>query len=389
MGIGASARVKYADFAWSLTENRQIQAYCEGMNQSAHPTFADRLADRGIAMLAAANALFFAAFLFVALLACGPARAAEAAACGGKDIFAEIKAKNPEIYARIEAEAAATPNGTSRLWKVEKAGLEPSYLFGTMHLTDARVTTLTPEAQRAFDASRTVVIETTDVLDEKKAAMALMSRPDLTMFTDATTLDSLMSAQDRAIVEAGLKERGIPLASVQKMKPWLISSMIALPACELQRKQIGVEILDIKLARDAETAGKDVTGLETMVGQIEAMSSLPVSLHMKGLVETMKLGERLEDMFETMIVLYVRGDTGTIWPLFRNLEVPGVDNDAAGYAEFEEAMINNRNVTMADNAEPIMAKGTSFIAVGALHLPGEKGLVEMLRQRGYTLTALE
>lgn len=350
-------------------------------------TIADRLTDGAIALIAAANFVFLAFFLMALALMPAPAQAQESAvACKGTDLLAQMEATDPKALAGIEAEAAKTANGKGLLWKIEKDGVAPSYLFGTMHLTDKRVVTLTPEAQKAYDGAQTVVIETTDVLDEQKAAVALMSRPDLMMFTDATTLDSLLSPEDKAIVEAGLKERGVPLASVQKMKPWMLAAVIAIPACEQQRKQAGVQILDIKLANDAKAAGKEVAGLETMVDQINAMASLPIEFHIKGLVETLKLGNKLEDLFETMIVLYERGETGMVWPLFRQMQPPGTQQDADGYAAFEEALIDTRNVTMADHAEPIIARGNAFIAVGALHLPGERGLVEMLRKRGYTVT---
>jgi uncharacterized protein len=350
-------------------------------------TLADRLTEGAIALIAAANFVFFAFFLMTLTLMPAPARAQESTiTCRGADLLAQMKATDPQTLARIEAEAAGTVNGKGLLWKIEKDGVAPSYLFGTMHLTDDRVVTLTPAAQKAYDGAQTIVIETTDVLDEQKAAIALMSHPDLMMFTDSTTLDSLLSPQDKAIVEAGLKERGVPLASVQKMKPWMLAAVIAIPTCEQQRKQAGRQILDIKLANEAKAAGKEIAGLETMVDQINAMASLPVEFHIKGLVETLKLGNKLEDLFETMIVLYERGETGMVWPLFRQIQPAGTENDADGYAAFEEALINTRNVTMADHAGPIITKGKAFIAVGALHLPGEKGLIELLRKRGYTVT---
>ena len=117
------------------------------------------------------------------------------------------------------------------------------------------------------------------------------------------------------------------------------------------------------------------------------MASLPMDFHMKGLVETLKLGDRMDDVIETMIVLYEREDTGMFWPLFRAV-LPSSDGDEAGYAAFEETMITSRNRTMAENAEPILAKGNAFIAVGALHLPGPEGLVELFRKAGYTVTAV-
>ncbi len=347
-------------------------------------TFADTVADRALGLLAATNMILFALFAATLLLAAPKARAEEAPACGGTDLLEQMRTSDPAALAKIEQEAAATPNGKGLLWKIEKDGVAPSFLFGTMHLTDKRVITLTPQAQAAFDAASTVVIETTEVLDPQKAAAALFANPKLTMLTDDTTLASLLSAEDKAVVEDGLKKRGIPFASVQKMQPWMLSSVISLPACETERKGAGLDFLDIKLARDAEAAGKELDGLETLVSQIEAMASLPLDFQMKGLVDTLKLGDALEDVFETMIVVYKSEETGKFWPLFRHAQPGQFDTD--GFAQFQEILIDGRNVTMADNAEPIIAKGNAFIAVGSLHLPGEKGLVELLRQRGYTVT---
>jgi uncharacterized protein YbaP (TraB family) len=206
------------------------------------------------------------------------------------------------------------------------------------------------------------------------------------MFTDGTTLVSLLPPADQKALEAGLAERGIALSAVSKMKPWILSSMVALPVCELSRKAAGAPVLDVKLAQDAKAEGKKLEGLETVVDQFKAMASLPMNFHLKALVETVKLGDRINDVVETMIVLYTKGDTGTFWPLFRAV-LPDADDDA-GYAAFEQAMIVERNKTMAKNAQPILAAGNAFIAVGALHLPGPDGLIELLRKSGHRVTAL-
>ncbi|TIX36352.1 MAG: polysaccharide biosynthesis protein GumN, partial [Mesorhizobium sp.] len=194
---------------------------------------ADRAALVSLKLLVALNVLFFLSFLIVALLA-GRAHA-ETPACGGTDMLSALRKDNPTVYSKIEAEAAATPNGKGLLWKLEKPGEKPSFLFGTMHMTDPRVTTLPPAAQKAFDAADTVVIETTEVLDQQKMMAALLKEPDLMMFTDSTTLSSLLSPDDAAAMNKALDARGIPPATVAKMKPWLLSAMVALPACELAR----------------------------------------------------------------------------------------------------------------------------------------------------------
>jgi uncharacterized protein YbaP (TraB family) len=345
---------------------------------------ADRASLPALALMAALNLLFLVSFVVVALMATSQARATEATACTGSDLLAGLQQSDPALFDKITKEADATPNGKGLLWKIEKQGQAPSFLFGTMHMTDPRVVSLTPAAQQAFDAAGTVVIETTDILDQKSMMAAILRQPELTMFTDDTTLTSLLSPQDAELVANALDKRGIPLASVAKMKPWMLSAMVALPACELARKAGGAPVLDIKLAEDAKAAGKSLEGLETIADQLGAMASLPLAFHMQGLVETLKLGTGIDDVIETMILLYGQGETGMIWPLFHAV-LPGGDGDQ-DYADFEETMVTARNRVMAERAVPILARGNAFIAVGALHLPGKEGLVELLRQRGYQMS---
>ncbi|MFU0506185.1 TraB/GumN family protein [Pseudaminobacter sp. NGMCC 1.201702] len=348
----------------------------------------DRAALPALVLVVALHMLFLLSFLVISLVAMGRAQAEDVPACTGTDMLAALEKRDPGLAARIGAEAAATLNGKGLLWRIDKPGHEPSFLFGTMHMTDPRVVSLTPAAEQAFDAAATVVIETTEILDPAKMMAGLMREPDLTMFTDGTTLMSRLSPQDAAIVADALQARGIPPESVSKMKPWMLAAMVTLPACELARKASGAPILDIKLAEDAQAAGKKLEGLETVADQLRAMASLPIDFHMKGLVQTLKLGDRIDDITETMIVLYKNGDTGMFWPLFRAV-LPDDDDDEAGYAAFEEAMITARNKVMADRAEPILARGNAFIAVGAMHLPGPKGLIELLRRQGFTATSVD
>ena len=141
------------------------------------------------------------------------------------------------------------------------------------------------------------------------------------------------------------------------MKPWMLSAMVALPVCELARKAGGAPMLDVKLAQEAKADGKSLEGLETIADQLRAMASLPMEFHMKGLVETVRLGDRMDDVIETMIVLYKREDTGMFWPLFRAV-LPSAGEDETGYAAFDEAMITSRNRTMVDRAKPISPGAT-------------------------------
>lgn len=344
--------------------------------------FADRACGVALGILALTNLLFVISFMAILLSGATAVKADQIAACKGENLLTRLEQEEPEKLAAIRKTAAGTPNGQGLLWKIEKDGAEPSFLFGTMHLTDERVTTLTPSAQAAFDVSNAVIIETTDILDQNAAALSLMGHPELMMLPDSTTLTSLLEPDEAEIVRTGLGERGIPPGSIIKMQPWLLTAIVSIPACEHARRKAGLPVLDAKLAQDAQKDGKAIAGLETAVSQLQAMASLPLEFHVDGLVQTLQLGDRMGDVFETLIVLYQQGDTGLVWPLFRAI-LPSTGG--AGYGEFERVMVTARNYGMVENAKPYLNSGGAFIAVGALHLPGKEGVVELLRQAGYSV----
>lgn len=355
----------------------------------ARPLPAPRANPGGQALLwltGALHALVLLSFLFVAG-ALAPAHAAEADACQGRNLLDAMKVEDPARFAVVEGEAAAIPNGKGRFWKVEKPGLAPSYLLGTMHVSDPRVLDLPETARQAAAGAAVVIVESDEILDEKKAAMALLARPELTMITDGSKITDHLSPEDAARLDQGLKTRGLSIDGVARMQPWIISSVVALPACELTRKAEGVAFLDQQIAADAVKRGIPVKGLETMAEQLGAMADLPISFHLKALIETLALGDEMTDIMQTMTDLYVAGDIGMTMPMLKAV-TPG-QGDESSYAAFEKRLVDDRNGVMAERSAPLFAKGNAFMAVGALHLPGEAGLVARLRSAGYTVTAFD
>lgn len=328
------------------------------------------------------------AVLILTLLSLTDANASEPAiVCAGSDLLADMQAKNPAAYDAIVAEANSVPNGKGTFWKIEKPGLEPSWLLGTMHISDPRVLAMPQGAQAAFDKAAIVIVESDEITDEKQASAKLLAKPELMMFLDGKSITDLLQKDDVAKLEAGLKERGIPLNAVLKMKPWILSSFVALPACEFARKAQGASFLDMKLANDAVSANKQLLGLETLMEQIKALSDLPMSFHIQSLIDMLQLGERMDDVMATMIDLYLKGEIGMIMPMMKSID-DNLDERQGQYDAFEQRIIDDRNHVMADGATPHLEKGNVFMAVGALHLPGKVGVVELLRAKGFTLTAV-
>ncbi len=347
---------------------------------------AEKLGDNILTLIATLHVLF-ALSLIVILASLSPAHA-EDAACGGKNLIAEMQTANPAQFAALEKEAAAVPNGKGTFWKIDKAGVAPSYLLGTMHVTDPRVLAMPKGADAAYATAKTVIVESDEIVDERKAAAAIMMQPGLTMFTDGKSIKDFLKPEETEKLAVGLKERGIPLTLVAKMKPWMIASFVALPACEMSRKAAGASFLDKKLAEDALKQGKTLKGLETLVEQLKAMDALPVQFHLDALIETLALGDTVADVMETTTELYLSENIGMILPMMKAVsEEKSTDSDA-GYADFEQRIITDRNKTMATRAKPILDGGAVFMAVGALHLPGTEGVIELLRKDGFTVTAV-
>lgn len=323
------------------------------------------------------------AFLIVGILT---ADAAEPDACNGRDLRPALRAEGK--LAGVEAKAVAVPNGAGKLFRVERAGLAPSHLFGTIHLTDPRVLALPAPAEDAFTASERLVIETTDVLDPVKAAAAFFAHPELINLPKGQTLADLVDPQEQAKLETALAAKGIPFQSIQTLQPWFTSLSLMLPDCEAARKKDGASVLDVRLAERAIAAGKPVEGLETSEEQLRALASLSTDLQVDSLLATIDLQDRMPDVMETMLALYREGKIATIMPAIEAAVPDGgiLVGAGKGYAEFEERVVTERNHRMAERMRPMLEKGGAFVATGALHLPGEDGLVALLREAGWTVT---
>ncbi|MGK8639046.1 TraB/GumN family protein [Brucella anthropi] len=327
--------------------------------------------------------------LYACLAGTVSARADDAlAACAvhGINLIDGLEAKDPASWQEIQREADAVPNRKGLLWKIDKDGVEPSYLFGTIHLSDPRVLALPKAADEAYRSASTVVIETTDILDPKAFLRLKLEQPDLLLFTDGSTLKSHIPPERREEIEQKLAERGIVLDAVAKMKPWVLTSLLTLPKCERERKNDGERSLDERLALDAQAEGRNVLGLESAAEQLVAMNRMPLDFHLRNLVATVDYGDKVEDAMETTTALYLKGEIGMIMPSLRKI-VPDSLSEA-DYELFLKYLISDRNQVMADRAVPIIDKGNAFIAVGALHLPGKDGIIELLRAKGYRVSPL-
>ncbi len=333
-------------------------------------------------------------FALAALLGGFSARAGEAdeaaaaeETCKGVDMLAETKAKDADLYRRIMAQAEATENSDAILWKVEREGRPASYLFGTVHLTDERVTRLSPAIETALGESRTVALEVSD-LSEKATTSVIAKSAPLVMFTDGQRLDKLLSSTEYETVKSIITRSGMPADLAALFKPWIVTMILSVSDCERAKVQQGDRVLDMEIAEIGAKRGLKVVGLETIPEQLKALASVPQSQQLKMLRASLKFANRTNDMMETLVQLYQNRKISAAIPFqIAMAREVGIGDDA--FAGFQQKLLVERNVRMQLASEPLLEEGGVFIAVGALHLPGKKGLVTLLREAGYTVTAIE
>lgn len=315
------------------------------------------------------------------------APAAAAQTCRGNDMLAETEARNPQAYAAIMAAAASAKNADAILWKIEKEGRPTSYLFGTVHLTDDRVTSLSPAVKDAIKASKTVALEVSDISETATSTVIAKSAP-LVMFTDGRRLDGLLSPSEYDVVKSIIGRSGMPVDLAALFKPWIVTMILSTSDCERAKVQSGARVLDMKIAEIGKSEGKDVIGLETISTQIEALASVPEKQQLDMLRSSLRFADRTDDMMETLVQLYLKRKISAALPFQIALaKEAGIGDEA--FAGFQQKLIFERNAKMAAVAEPLLDKGGVFVAVGALHLPGDLGLVELIRKAGYTVTPVE
>ncbi len=308
-----------------------------------------------------------------------------AAECQGENLIEKLERENPAELAKIREEAQSVANADSILWKIELEGRATSWLFGTMHMADPEITTLPENVEAALSKAQTIVVESTEALEPAAAANAMVKLAHLTLLGPDQNLSKMIDPDLTDELEAATTARQLPMPLVDRLQPWLVATTVSLPVCELLRKKSGALVLDQVIAAHAKENNKELLGLETIEEQFSSIASLPQEYHLKALEETLALGSGAEDVIETLKSLYKNGDTGMIFPLMRSVSPKIFTGEGA--TDFQSVLIENRNRLMTERSLPTLEKGGAFIAVGALHLPGDTGLVALLSDAGYQVTA--
>jgi len=349
-----------------------------------------QLANRVMAGLAALNlaagALFLTSFSLVPASASQSQESDRAQACSGVDLLDKLKTEDPEKFSTVLAKAKATPNGEGLFWRVTGKG-EASYLFGTMHSADPDIATLKPELETAIRKTRTTVIETTDILDPEATARTMGQIPQLTLLQNGDTLTSLVDPKFHTMLEKELDKRGMPIAMGNMLQPWIVSTMLSVPMCSFTANSNGEGVLDAVIANTAKADGDQIVGLETIREQFEAMASLPMDFQISAIEAVLADDQYSLNALTTLKELYMKERIGYAMPFMAAISPESYSGE--NQAKFQEALVDIRNKRMVERLIPLLEEGSVLAAIGALHLPGETGMIALLEKKGFKLERIQ
>ena len=256
------------------------------------------------------------------------------------------------------------------LFQVTKAGYPESHVFGTIHVGDPRVLALPKPVTDAFEKSRGLVIEV--MLDAGGLAAFsthMLLEPGKTLPTEIG-----QPLFERA---APLLERyAIPREGALRLRPWVVFTTLNLPP------PTDLVALDLALMYKAQESGKAVQGLESVEEQAAALGGLPLNDQIALLNDAVCHYDAIQLEVAGLLRAYLDRDLGMLMALAERYQASGQDR----YSRLMDSLLWKRNRLMVERMAPRLAEGSSFIAIGALHLAGERGVLALLEGLGYRVS---
>jgi len=261
------------------------------------------------------------------------------------------------------------------LWQISRPGLQASYLFGTVHTDDLRVTRLPSIVRERFKQADSFVAE----LKPDLAAMQEASR--MMYISGDRDLEAIIGAERFASCVRLLADYGLPEDRVQHMKPWAVAVTLSVPK---SGSGSGL-VLDVQLYQEAQRQGKQLYGLETAREQVAVFDTFSEQQQIGLLDDAIKHFGHLSMEYEELIHHYLQRDLSALEEASRKTMLRG---DRMLAKSFMDRILRERNYRMLRRMQVQLQEGNSFIAVGALHLPGDEGLLRLLEGQGYKVTPI-
>ena len=269
-------------------------------------------------------------------------------------------------------------NDNTLLWKISGNGLEkPSYLFGTIHMLCSDQAYLSESLKTAIRNCDQVYLEVD--MDNLFEMLGLLK--SMKMNGD-TTLADLLSQEDYDLVKDYFEKNSslLPFSMLETYKPMLAASTL-LEASVNCESAVAMEQLIMEEAKEQK---KTINGLETMAYQMSIFDSIPYGVQAKQLtayIKKLESGEDDNSEYDAMVDAYKNQDLGKIEKITVSSEM--------GMADYSDLLLYNRNRNWVKKLKGILPGKSLVIAVGAGHLAGKNGLIDLLRKAGYRLTPID
>ncbi|MFN4313376.1 MAG: TraB/GumN family protein [Chitinophagaceae bacterium] len=264
------------------------------------------------------------------------------------------------------------------LWKISGNGLDkPSFLFGTIHMLCKEDAGLSANLRQAIRDAEEVYFEVD--LDNMMEMISIMTK--LKMNGD-TTLRDLLNDTEYEKVKAYFEAHSsmVPFSMLESYKPILAASLLQQNSmvCD-ETAMMEQEIMNV-----AHGMGKKIRGLETMGYQASVLDNIPYKLQAEQLlryVEGAGDKEAQDKELSQMMDAYRDQDLGRLEEL--------ISQSDPAIANYTEVLLYQRNRNWVEKMKKIMPGHSLLFAVGAGHLPGSEGVIDLLRKAGYKVTPVE
>lgn len=281
----------------------------------------------------------------------------------------------------------ATAVHAQLLWKVTGNGLgRPSYILGTHHMAPSTMIDQIKGMNEAIAGCDIVVgeVEKDSLMSpevQARMAQAMVAPLD-------STLDKVLTPADYGIVEKVFNKYfgtlGMKLKQVNNLKPSAISTqMQAMQAIKYFPNFDANSLIDVMVQTRANEAGRPSVGLESVDEQINLLFNGSIANQAKGLVEACKQDEFFQVQSAALADAYLAQDLDKLLAVMTDATMGG-DSE-----EEMEVLIYSRNRRWAEKLKVIMPERACLVCVGAGHLPGEQGLLQLLRNAGYTVEPMQ
>lgn len=262
----------------------------------------------------------------------------------------------------------------SLLWQVSGKGLKkPSYIFGTFHLLCKDQVLFSNELKQKLSNSDEVYFEV-DLSNPKAMIQSLTSMN----MKEGRKLKDLMKEQEYNKLDSILKaDTKFSLSFFSRMKPYLVSTLFYTKFMKCAQ-QSGI---DMELMQLAKKNNKKINGLETLEYQASIFDSIPYEDQARELLKMADSLSHMEAQFNDMLKVYLSQDLDKIAQLSDEADLAG--------ARYKLLMLTNRNKNWVQQLKTLMPGKSLFIAVGAGHLGGEDGVIDLLRKEGYKVKPLK